>query len=581
MLDKDAIKNFKNYAYLVFVDSKNNHNKYYEIIELKDGSLDCYYGRVQGSCLHHHYSAFEKDFYSLKSSKEAKGYTDVTSLHSERERSNAKDEELSFKPVEDAEVQKVLDRIIEASRLFVSQNYTITAKQVTPKMIEEAENDLRRLSIVAARNDTGCNLYDFNRILEELFTDIPRAMTHVDAYMAKTSDDFDKIIQREADMLANLKTAVSMAQPLPHDKADKDQTVLEARGLTMRQVSYSEEDRIRDHLGKDYYDADVERRFVKAFAVENLKTRKSYEEYKKEHHITSKGVKLFYHGSKTENWYSIMQQGMSLNPNAVVTGKMFGQGLYFAPECRKALNYMDTRGSRWNNGSADTGFTAIYSVAIGKAYQPNYVLGSNFRKSDLPAGCDSVFASKKNPSLNLMNDEYIVYDEHACTIKYLMEMTSHYVPELDFNIDRKAVRNSFIDNTGSLIKKGADEFHVAINPDGMSDKARNEIASHFRGENLTDLKIIINTKSDRITAFNVPLDDGTGSKDIIPDLTKDDMKYLLREIKKNFAEGDYEWKQLMDVAKTLKVGEKITPLNSKSIDDNEGKSIKGTDKERE
>ena len=567
----------KRYAYLVFVDSRNNHNKYYEIIENNDGSLDCNYGRVQGSKMHHHYEPYEKDFYSLKASKEGKGYTDVTALHSEKTVSQGKVEELSFKPVEDEVVQQALDRMIEASRMFVSQNYTVTAKEITSKMIDEAQLDLKQLSNIANRKDTGCNLYDFNRTLESLFTDIPRAMGRVEDYMAKTSDDFDKIIQRETDMLANLKGAITVIQP-PANGKGKDQTVLEARGLTMRQVSYKEEDRITDHLGKDY-SGNVERRYVRAFAVENLKTRKNYEEYKKEYHISSKGVRLFYHGSKTENWYSIMQQGMSLNPDAKVTGKMFGQGLYFAPECRKALNYMDVRGSRWNNGTAATGYTAIYSVAIGKAYQPNRILGSNFYKRNLPQGCNSVFASKKNSSLGLKNDEYIVYDENACTIKYLMEMTSHYTPELDFSIDRKTLRDCFIGNTDGLVKKSDREMQLTLDLENLSDKAKTEFVSHFRNEDLSELRVTIDTKNGYIS-FNAPFE--TKSKDIIPNFTKDDMKFLFREIKKNFAEGEYEWKKLMDVAETLKVGEKINPLGAENVEDKRDKSINKTvDKEIE
>ena len=243
---------------------------------------------------------------------------------------------------------------------------------------------------------------------------------------------------------------------------------------------------------------------------------------------------------------------------------MFGQGLYFAPECRKALNYMDVKGSRWNNGQEETGYTAIFSVALGKAYEPNRILGSYFTGKDLPQGCDSVFASKKNPNLGLMNDEYIVFNQDACTIKYLMEMSHHFVRDLDYNIDRKAVRNALIDNTSGLVKENDRDFKTQINFDTLPDKARNELLSHFRGEDLTELTVTVDLKNDRIKAFTVPLDDNTGTKDISPDFTNDDLKFLTREIKKNFAEGEYEWSCLKKLAAELERGEVIYPLNSKS-----------------
>lgn len=562
MANKD---NAVNYAYLVCVNGTANNNKYYEIIENQDGSIDCNYGRVQGTAMHHHYSWGEKTFRGLVSDKERKGYKDVTALHSEvqQPQNTAKAEVMSYKPVDDEVVQAALERMIESSRMFISQNYSVKAKDITQKMIDEAQFDLSRLSAIASSNSPAA-LYEFNQRLSELFMDIPRRMGNVKDYMANSSADFDKIIQREAQMINNLKGAIQVAVPLPDAQKGKDITVLEARGLTMKQVSFKDEDRIIDHLGKDY-SGDVERRYIRAFAVENLKTRANYEQYKKDHHIDSKrGVKLFYHGSKVENWYSIMSTGLSLNPNARVTGKMFGQGLYFAPECRKALNYMDVKGSRWNNGQQETGYTAIFSVALGKAYEPNRILGSYFTGKDLPQGCDSVFASKKNPNLGLMNDEYIVFNQDACTIKYIMEMSHHYVRDLEFNLDRKALRNALIDNTGSLKKERASEFSVAINIDGMPDKASRELLSHFNGEDFSELTVTIDTRTDRIKAFTVPLDDGTGTKDIHPNLTGDDMKFLTREIKKNFAEGEYEWSCLKKLGAELKKGEVIYPLNSKS-----------------
>lgn len=559
----------KNYAYLVFVDGQRNHNKFYEITENKDGSIDVSYGRVDGKAMHHHYSAWEKDFHTLKFEKEAKGYSDVTALHMEKEVSSDRSKELSYAPVEDEVVQKALERMIEASRMFMARNYTVSAKDVTPKMIEEAEADLKRLSQIAENSkNQPVSLYRFNEVLTELFTDVPRAMKKVNDYMAQTSDDFDKIIARENQMLQNLKSAVQMAAPVPVKDGDKTQTVLEARGLTMRQTTFKEEDRIIDHLGKDYQ-GDVERRFIRAFAVENLQTRANYEQFKKEHHIDSRrGVKLFYHGSKVENWYSIMSSGLSLNPNARVTGKMFGQGLYFAPECRKALNYMDVKGSRWNDGQEETGYTAIFSVALGKVYEPSRVLGSSFTAKDLPRGCDSVFASKHNPNLHLQNDEYIVYSQDACTIKYMMEMSHHHVRDLDFSIDRKALRDSFMEHTDDMTVLSGGELSVPIQVGEMSDSARTELLSHFSDKGISELTVVIDPKADHIQNFTAPLavDAAKGTHDfsravLKHDFTKDDLKFLLREVKKNFAEGNYEWSCLTKLAESLQKGDVIKALH--------------------
>ena len=158
----------KNYAYLVCVDSRSNHNKFYEITENDNGSLDIAHGRVDKTAIH--YEPWEKTFDGLKSEKERKGYRDVTALHMKKEVSSDKVAELSYKPVEDPVVQAALDKMIESSRMFISQNYSITADKITQKMIDEAQYDLSRLSSIAESNSPAA-LYEFNKALEELFMD--------------------------------------------------------------------------------------------------------------------------------------------------------------------------------------------------------------------------------------------------------------------------------------------------------------------------------------------------------------------------------------------------------------------------
>ena len=70
-------------------------------------------------------------------------------------------------------------------------------------------------------------------------------------------------------------------------------------------------------------------------AVKNKYTNDRYIACKKEKGIENRGCHLLWHGSRTENWWSIFKNGLTLNNNAIVTGKMFGQGLYFAPKAEK------------------------------------------------------------------------------------------------------------------------------------------------------------------------------------------------------------------------------------------------------
>ena len=250
-----------------------------------------------------------------------------------------------------------------------------------------------------------------------------------------------------------------------------------------------------------------------------------------------------------------MKTGLSLNPNATVTGKMFGQGLYFAPECRKSLNYMDVQGSCWNGGQRATGFCAVYAVALGKCYEPNRVLGSSFRKEDLPHGANSVFASKHNPHLGLRNDEYIVFDQDACTIKYLLEMTSQNVRTKEYNLDRKMLRDGLTEGFDKL-EKTEQGMKAELALEALPRPVMTELSSK-----ITDIldydKVFIdyNVKNDRISIEGVK--NNGQAETLNPDITKDDYAFLMREMKKSFVVCENDWKEVVKASKDYPLGKTV------------------------
>lgn len=543
----------KNYVYLLNVDNLGNHNKYYEITQNDDLSLDVKYGRVGKNGQDKHYSPYEKTFDELYQSKIKKGYEDVTALHVSKQYSAADSyADLQYQPIGDTEVNSMIEGLIKASNDFMKANYTITKQCVTEKMIREAENDIRELSDIAL--DSRCSVWVFNRKLKDLFLDIPRRMDDVNYYMASTSSDFQRIIEREQDMIDNIKGQV--AHVLNKPQGDKNGTVLDAYGLTVRPVTYKQEDEILAHLGRDYSGQSVERRFIKAFAVENQETRKDYENFKSDNHLSSKDCRLFYHGSKTENWFSILKQGLSLNPSASITGKMFGNGLYFAPDARKSLNYMDVKGSRWNNGTRDSGYMAVYSVALGKCFKPSGSLNRSFSKSDLPRGFLSVYADKK--LTGLVNDEYVVYDKAQCTIKYLLQMSDSKVRELDYTVDRNVLRNELQKGFGEL-KKTQEGFRTELHLEKLSPEAQTEMGRILKGFDVDRLYLEC-SKKDILTLSCQ--DSSMNTMDIKPFLTKDDYRFLCREMKKGFAVCENDWKALVEKAEPELVGSVIDYRNS-------------------
>ena len=198
-------------------------------------------------------------------------------------------------------------------------------------------------------------------------------------------------------------------------------TVLEAFHLDWRDVTEEEQDKVLSMLKGNAS------QYVKAWRIRNRRTEERFDRFCQQEQLSEgHGIDHLFHGSRTENFWSIVTNGLLINPDCGVqrTGSMFGNGTYFAPLVRKSLGYTD--GGYWTGGNTDVRFLAIYRVATGKHH-------------DIYQGCDTSHTKnvfqKKYPGAHcvwahgrgtggttLFNDEVVVYDEAQSTIEYLIMM---------------------------------------------------------------------------------------------------------------------------------------------------------------
>jgi poly [ADP-ribose] polymerase len=349
------------------------------------------------------------------SAKINKGYEDVTDLKqdlvTEVQAANPDDD---YKTIENKVIREIVNQLRSYARDTVAKNYSVAATAVTQAMIDSAQGILNTLTGI----DNNVNL--FNNNLLELFKTIPRKMTKVNDYIAKTSDDFGKILEREQDLLDVLAGQVYVKPEidLTVEKEGATETILEAFGLEMEEVD-EEDIKIIKKLMNESKD-----KFRNAWRVKNLKTQERFDKFVAENNIVD--TRLLFHGSRNENFWSIMRTGLVLRPvNAVITGKMFGFGIYFAPKCQKSIGYTSLQGSYWAGGRSNKAYMAIFEVAYGtpydtysfdsKYYDLNYDKLQKFKSG---ANCLHAHADKGM----LRNDEIVVYREEQLTIKYLIEI---------------------------------------------------------------------------------------------------------------------------------------------------------------
>lgn len=148
-------------------------------------------------------------------------------------------------------------------------------------------------------------------------------------------------------------------------------------------------------------------------------------------------IELLIHGSRLCNWISILKHGLVLNPEnfgASITGKMFGNGIYFANSFSKSAQYC---------GNDDTICIALAEVLLGKPLELTnsynvtssylkttrkdytYGLGKRTPESSINFGKCKVPNGKLKYRENISNyylqyDEKIIYSTEQYRMKYLL-----------------------------------------------------------------------------------------------------------------------------------------------------------------
>ena len=396
--------------YLVMVTA-DNHNKFYKMTPHGD-TWTAEWGRIGVGSQKKDYnsSQFEQKYRE----KIKKGYVDQTSLVQDlimvQTQQNANN---GYRDIENQAIATIVNRLQMMANQAIKANYTIQSNAVTTAMVNAAQQIINKLLTIK-------DLRAFNETLLTLFNTIPRKMSNVGVFLANSTSDFTKIIKREQDLLDVMKgqviqhVAVSNVSPVNTG----GQTILEKLGIEFEECTPDDIIEIKKSLG------DCRATLVNAWKVTNKATQARFDKFCKDEHVRKK--MLLFHGSRNENWWSIIQTGLVLRPtNAIITGKMFGYGLYYATKARKSLGYTSLDGSYWAGGNSSSGFMALMDVAVGTsldAYSFKHEYTSyNWDKlqRDKP-GAKSLYA---HAGKMLYNDEIVVYREEQSTIKYLLELT--------------------------------------------------------------------------------------------------------------------------------------------------------------
>ena len=390
---------------LTCVHPLSNNYKAYELSQAPDGGIIARYESIdlflQGRArtVKEPYPSWQ--YWLLYHEKLSKGYVDQSYLIKKAERPrSAKNTPV---PVGvNAELYRVL---MQYANKVVEE--TLACTVVTKEMVKKAKSLFKELEKRKTVNG-------FNTQLQKLIAISPRKRDwksgdKVIDFMARSKEDFEYILDREENLIMAMD-AVSANTDSP-----KNAESFKTFGIDVFEATTEQKDEVMQALSPS-----LRSRVTAVYRVKPLAQEKKFDEYVKKHNI--KTIKKLWHGSRNENWASIIRTSLNLG-HGCANGRMFGDGEYFAVSSEKSYNYTSCRGTTWARGNSSVGFMGLFATAYGNPYLiKSYGNRSIDQKTINQMGYDCVHATKENTGLRA--DEIIFYDESAMCLNYLVQFAA-------------------------------------------------------------------------------------------------------------------------------------------------------------
>lgn len=421
------------YAKLVHVSVDNgmtdNSNKVYIMEELSDGTIKCEYGRVGRSLTTEIKPSSKWDSVLKQKLSKTKGYTDVTEFLAEPviDATSGSTATTKTEEIKNSVVKRLIDQLMSFANKAIQRNYKVTQEAVSEQQVNAAQEVIDTISAKLVLN---VDKKDINDLLLKLYTIIPRRMDNVRDYLindvndASSLEKAQKFIGQEQSTLDTMAGQVQLikqqkaAAEAPKEEQVEEVTILDQMGLKID----VEEDTETLALVTKLMGPNANQ-IKQVFKVVNTKTQKVFDAHFQQAKVKKR--RLYWHGSRNENFINILQSGLLIRPSgAIHTGSMFGDGIYYANKAQKSIGYTSLRGSYWTRGGEDKGYLALFDVSLGNQKHIYKHDSSCYKLNDKDLqkeGFDSVYA---HGGADLRNDEFIVYNTNQCTISHLIEISN-------------------------------------------------------------------------------------------------------------------------------------------------------------
>ncbi len=134
---------------------------------------------------------------------------------------------------------------------------------------------------------------------------------------------------------------------------------------------------------------------------------------------------LLFHGTRSVNVSGILREALRLPKTlvgVVITGAMFGPGLYFADDWKKSAGYTSLANSYWSGGAGSVKGRDAFMFAADVALGAPFVAPGAKGYTEPPKGHHSVYG--KAGASGVQNNEFIVFKSQQHRLRYLIEFST-------------------------------------------------------------------------------------------------------------------------------------------------------------
>lgn len=439
-INKEFIMAVKETAMLIFTDAKENNNKFYELILNDDGSVSTRWGRVGAEGQKKMCTGGKYEFDRILHSKTAKGYVmsktvsvNVTSngvqnkmaLAEAAKRDMVKIDTDVSKNKKTSVLIKLIERLAEMNRhqimtassgnIKINETGMITTPLglVTSSTIVEARTLLEKIEKYCTKKNFSSDSYI--HALEEYLRLIPQKVPTRRGWYENFFTDFSSLTSQNS-LLDQLEGSLDLYNSKEQEMREKmgEEKVIEKVFTTKLEIV--EDDKVLKQINKFFLDTKNSNHVSSHLKLKNVFELQNEEMKQKFAKISSTvgNVRQLWHGTRAFNLLSILKGGLIIPKSGgsyKITGRMFGDGIYFSDQSTKSLNYSY---GYWDGSKDDNCFMFVADVAMGKEYLPTKP------RNDLPPkGYDSTFARAHKSGV--LNNEMIVFDINQVNLRYLCE----------------------------------------------------------------------------------------------------------------------------------------------------------------